>query len=170
MSALLPVSLHLPSDEYPHSDVDAPQLPSALRTSPSAIRSLWASVNGLEQQLGLRRQGFGAVQAEVEGICQSQEQWGCLDIGGARFHAWRGVFGGQGEIFFSMLVSREFPCECGSNGCIFIDQNPKHILFVLHYLHEGEVHRPVQEKELLREATYYGLVLFAKVLPRNSAM
>ena len=160
---------------HAHNDVEALQVPSALHTLTSAVGSLWVFVDQLSQKLELRRQEFRSVQAAVEGILQSQEDCECLDVGGTRFHVGRGALGGRGQNFFSMLVSNEFPSECGSDGCVFIDRDPEHFALVLHYLREGEVHVPLQWTGLLREATYYGLQEFSTakhcltILPCGSA-
>ena len=146
-----------PQMTHPHMNVDALQVPSALHILAGTIGSLWACVDGLEQELGLRRREFRSVRAEVEGIRQSQEEWECLDVGGTCFHAARGVLGGNHDQFFSVLLSEEFASERGSDGTIFIDRDPEHFPLILHYLREGEVHMPVQGKGLLREARYYGL-------------
>ena len=152
-----------PQMPHAYSDAHVPQVPGALHMHilTSAVGSLWAFVDGLEQQLALRRREFRAIQSEMEDFRQSQEDWECLDIGGTRFHAGRGVLGGRGIHFFSMLVSNKFPSERASDGSTFIDRDPEHFPLILHYLREGEMHVPVQGKGVLREATYYGLQEFS---------
>ena len=122
------------------------------------VGSLWASVNGLEQPLAPRRREFNALQAEVEGICKSQEEWECLAISGTHFHTRCNVLGGNSNKFFPMLVSKEFTNERGPNRSIFIDSDP--FSESTSSLHGGKVHTLLQGKGFLREARYYGLPEF----------
>ena len=133
------------------------QAPSALQILTSTVKSIEAAADHMHRQLGLRRQQFWALVESVLAINEGQGDLECLDVGGTRFHAGCGVLGGRGAHFLSVLVSKEFPSECGSEGCIFIDRDPEHFPLVLQYLRDGSGLVPQERAALRRETRFYGL-------------
>ena len=155
------------------SDDATPQAPNAVQILTSTIESIEAAADRIQRQLGLRRQQFRALAESVAAINEGQGDWECLDVGGTCFHAGCGVLGSRGAHFLSVLVSKEFPSERGSEGCIFIDRDPEHFPLVLQYLRDGSMLVPQERAALRRETRFYGLPDFdgvkscLLVLPRG---
>ena len=140
-----------------------PQAPNALQILTSAVKSIEAAADHIQRQLGLSRRQFRALAESVTAINEGQGDWECLDVGGTCFHAGCGVLGSRGAHFLSALVSKEFPSERGSEGCIFIDRDPEHFPLVLQYLRDGSMLVPQQQVALGRETRFYGLPDFDSV-------
>ena len=134
-----------------------PQAPNALQILTSAVKSIEAAADHIQRQLGLSRRQFRALAESVTAINEGQGDWECLDVGGTCFHAGCGVLGSRGAHFLSVLVSKEFPSERGSEGCIFIDRDPEHFPLVLQYLRDGSMLLPQERAALRCETRFYGL-------------
>ena len=134
-----------------------PQAPNAVQILTSTVKSIEAAADRIQRQLGLRRQQFRALAESVAAINEGQGDWECLDVGGTCFHAGCGVLGSRGAHFLSVLVSKEFPSERGSEGCIFIDRDPEHFPLVLQYLRDGSMLVPRERAALGRETRFYRL-------------
>ena len=140
-----------------------PQAPTALQILTSTVKSIEATADRIQQQLGLRRQQFRALAESVTAINEAQGDWECLDVGGTRFHTGCGVLGSRGAHFLSALVSKEFPSERGPEGCIFIDRDPEHFPLVLQYLRDESMLVPQEWEALRRETRFYSLPDFDRL-------
>ena len=90
-----------------------------------------------------------------------------LDVGGTIFHTTYTTLSRERGSMLARMFGGEFRPAAEESGNYFIDRDGTHFRYILNYLRDGTVELPQDEqlhKELLIEATYYGLDIFVEGL------